>query len=210
MSALLDLPGRRFGRLAVIARADNVQGRAAWWCRCDCGHDTVALGDNLRRGCTTSCGCRTLLDLRGQRFGRLAVVARADDMGGKSAWWCRCDCGNDAVVRTNSLRQGCTLSCGCLNAEIVRRHGLSRTSEYHIWLGLRARAADKVDKRHRPYYAHVICCERWQSFAAFYADMGPRPSPKHSIDRIDGRMGYSPDNCRWATPFEQRHNRRDP
>ena len=208
MSVLLNLCGCRFGRLTVITRADSIKGRTVWWCRCDCGNNKVALGDNLRRGLTASCGCRNLLDLRGHRFGRLTVIAEADPMRTHRAWRCRCDCGIEKVVRANALRQGCTISCGCLRAETIRRHGLSRTPEYRIWVGLRRRSTGKVDKRHRPYYEHVTCCERWQNFAAFYADMGPRPSSNHSIDRINGWRGYSSDNCRWATSSEQYHNRR--
>ncbi len=55
----------------------------------------------------------------------------------------------------------------------------------------------------------ITICDRWQSFASFLADMGPRPSPAHTIDRLDNALGYQPGNCRWATAKEQGQNRRD-
>jgi len=55
----------------------------------------------------------------------------------------------------------------------------------------------------------IEICERWMDFVMFYADMGKRPSPEHSLERIDNSRGYSPDNCKWATEIEQQRNRRD-
>jgi hypothetical protein len=75
---------------------------------------------------------------------------------------------------------------------------------------MRRRCGPNPRKKDRLYggYANIEVCERWQSFANFVADMGERPSPSHSIDRIDGERGYEPGNCRWATPKEQAANRR--
>lgn len=91
-------------------------------------------------------------------------------------------------------------------------HGCARkgqqTNEYQIWAAMIARCVRPDNTAFHEYGAvGVTVCDRWRnSFAMFLADMGPRPSPKHSIDRKDGQRGYCPDNCRWATPKEQARN----
>lgn len=87
-------------------------------------------------------------------------------------------------------------------------HGLSKLPEYKIWKGMRSRCTTPSDTNYYHYGANGIrVCERWSDFAAFMADMGPRPTEKHSIDRIDSKGNYEPGNCRWATWAEQCANR---
>ncbi len=86
--------------------------------------------------------------------------------------------------------------------------GLERRRLYSLWCSMHARCSNPTRPDYARYGANgVTVCERWKSFANFLEDMGPRPSPKHSVDRKDGAHGYEPDNCRWATVVEQQRNR---
>ena len=82
------------------------------------------------------------------------------------------------------------------------KHGMYKTPEYRRWVYMKSRCNSD------PKYTSkgITVCSRWESFENFYADMGDLPSPKHTLDRVDGTKGYSPENCRWATYQEQNRN----
>ncbi len=155
-----------------------------------------------------------LISLIGQKFGQLEVKAKAENSRGRTSWRCLCDCGNFIDVIGNSLRTGNTQSCGCLHKEQLSqrnyKHGLSKSPEHDIWRSMIQRCTNKNNKRYKDWGGRGISvCPRWMVFQNFYDDVGPRPSPKHSIDRFPNNNGnYEPGNVRWATAVQQAQNKR--
>ena len=160
----------------------------------------------------------------GQTFARLTVISRAGrDRHRRALWHCRCSCGKAKILAGIDLRKGAIKSCGCLRDEHARRmardvllpfafrtkHNDSRSSEHMCWGSMIQRC---LNPKHRAYARYggrgITVCDRWRhSYENFLADMGRRPTPKHSLDRIDNDLGYSPDNCRWTSAKRQMRNR---
>lgn len=152
-------------------------------------------------------------DLTGKRFGKLVAVSpapsrRMPNGGLRTMWNCICDCGEPSVSSSHDMRRGKTKSCGCGQAPVV--HGGSFHPLYDIWSGIIGRCENPNCENFRIYGAlGVTVCARWKNdFWAFVADIGERPSPKHSVDRINTFGNYEPSNCRWATNQQQSNNRR--
>lgn len=160
-------------------------------------------------------------DLTGQKFGRLTALRDVGKTKRGRMWRCVCDCGNETDTISTYLKSGHKRSCGCLHADSAKVAGLkARThgyttvdkkwtsNEYAIWQSMKARCLNKKVASYKNYGGRgVTICERWMKFENFIADMGNRPTPKHSLDRIDTNGNYEPNNCRWADQVEQAQTR---
>ena len=174
--------------------------------------------------------------VKGARYGSFTIVGEAPSRRGSDGRLrvmveAQCDCGTVKIVNFESVRRGGatgTKSCGCIRSDSAKRrcvehpmsvpsqlrHGEARTkkhsAEYRAWLNM-------IDRCYRPgassfqYYGSrgIRVCDEWRnSYEAFLAHVGRKPSPSHSLDRIDVNGNYEAGNVRWANAKEQRANQR--
>ena len=163
----------------------------------------------------------------GTKFNRYTVIEEVEPIYNSNnkmvrIFKCKCDCGSVKNVRLSILRNGEVKSCGCLHRENSKLRITERnlkhnntirgnvTSEYNSWAGMKQRCY-YIKHNHYNHYGGrgIKVCERWlNSFENFLSDMGRKPGPEYSIDRIDVNGDYEPSNCKWSTPSEQNKNKR--
>ena len=158
------------------------------------------------------------LDLRGKKFGRLVVLEDSRKRKSRRVLWnCICDCGNKVRISSKCLRNGHSQSCGCLKLEILIKrttkhgHGRARkqTATYRSWLGMKTRCLNPKVECYKHYGGRgITICERWMKFENFLEDMGEKPKDL-TIERLNNKDGYSPENCIWATMEIQTRNKRN-
>ena len=210
MPKFTDISGQKFNKLTVVKYAGKYKlGGSQWLCICDCGTEIIIRAQAIKSGNTPSCGCLSKPhNITNKKFSRLTAIKFSSKKGRQHYWLFLCDCGNKVTAKKNHVIAGKIRSCGCLKVEeTIKRfttHGLTGIPEHNIWFGMKDRCNNPNHHARKNYGGKGIkVCERWMDFANFYSDMGPRPSPKHSIDRVNNDGDYEPGNCKWATMKEQ-------
>lgn len=221
MASLTDLTGQKFGRLLVVEQ-NRDKRYVRWKCLCDCGGVTITTTSKLKSGHTKSCGClqrersskASRKDLTGEKFGRLEVLYRAGEIGKRTKYVCKCECGNSIIVYGCNLVTGATASCGCARKESAAKlrfsHGKWGSRLYRCWRNMIDRCNNPKNKEYRNYGGRGICvCQEWESsFETFYLwAMSNGYRDDLTIERIDVDSGYSPKNCTFADYHVQSRNR---
>lgn len=127
--------------------------------------------------------------------------------------YCICDCGNKRKVQMTNLERGLIKTCGakgCSGSMHSRHHGMTGSPEWVAWQSMKSRCDKKTDKAYHNYGGRGITyCSQWKSFTVFFRDVGKRPSPRHTLDRVNNLGNYEPGNVRWATGIVQSNNKRN-
>lgn len=156
--------------------------------------------------------------MEGRTFDRLTVLSfNKKDSKHRKYWNCSCSCGGSTVSRGDALTMGKSRSCGCLQREVATRIGLAsrthgkradRSPTYNTWSHMIDRCSNPKNSRYGDYGGRgLTVCERWKSFDNFYSDIGDKPVGL-TLERKDNELGYSPQNCVWASYSDQNRNRR--
>jgi hypothetical protein len=152
-------------------------------------------------------------DITGQRCGFLTATWRfpSTEKGRQSRWSFSCDCGRETSSLLTNVTTGKMVSCGCYKQSVITKHAMYKTLEYSTWASIRERCTNQKSKNYARYGgAGISMYQEWvDSFSAFYAYVGNKPSKQHSIDRIDVYGNYEPGNVRWATIIQQARNKKN-
>lgn len=216
--------GIKYGHLTCVEFSHKEKRKGYFFkFKCDCGQEKICNLSRVRNGYIKSCGCLRIenqrkmvfKDLTGQKFNYLTVIEYVGSKNKKSMWLCECECGNQTIVDSSSLKSGNTKACGCHMKDgwgNNKTHGMSKTRLYRIWQAMISRCYYEKNKYYQNYGGRGISvCDEWRNnFELFMKwSLNNHYANNLTIDRIDNDKGYSPDNCKWVTRFVQMNNTRN-
>ncbi len=216
--------GDEFGSWTVRSLPERVGKTYPCTCECKCSLTRAVDAKSLVRGRSTCCGgscpekvTKLSAVKPGEPFGKWTVVRKLERVNSHQYWLCRCECGNEGKVFDYNLVFGGSKSCGC----VWWKHGEGiKTPEYISWQSMKARCNQENHHAKERYQGRGITyCKRWEDYRNFLEDMGRRPSPNHTLDRVENTGSYTcghceecsengwPNNCKWSDWEEQENNR---
>lgn len=227
MGKRIDITGMKFGDLTAIEYAYTKNKKVYWKCLCTCGNETIVRADGLKSGAVKSCGKHNHYeDLTGVRSGRLEVIQFSHkDERGRAYWKCRCDCGNESIVRSDVIKSGYFKSCGCYSKENIIKanqlkitHGKSKTRLYNIWRLIKQRCYNPKASGYKWYGKKGVKMDTiWKNNFELFYEWAQNNGYEETltIDRLDADGDYTPNNCRWITQSEntrracEAHNKKE-
>lgn len=210
---LIDLTGKRFGKLIVVKKDINSRPKKIRWiCQCDCGSKEKSISvSNLKSGQTKSCGCirkgMNTKEMTGKRINKLIVIRKHGyNKSGQATWLCKCDCGSTSIVDGNRLRTGRVKSCGCTKGI---NHRMSNHPLYGVWYDMNFRCSHLNGKNRTYIDKNIKVCDDWRrtpiEFIKWAENNGY--SDGLQLDRIDNDGDYEPKNCRFVSNRENTLNK---
>lgn len=213
MSTAKDIKiGTRFNKLVTIEEIDTTDKYDKVLCKCDCGNITKVMVGNLKSRAKACGKCRGNTAVIGDKFGRWTAIENSFIENSCTKVLCKCECGTIKempLYRLNCSRP--TLSCGCLAKDVNTKHGKAKSRIYQTYNRMMQRCYNPKTRSYPTYGAKgITVCEEWKNdfliFEKWALENGYNENLQ--IDRKNNHLGYSPDNCRWATPAQNAWNRR--
>lgn len=211
MAKYIDYTGSTFGKLTVLKMLPTRNKNSYCLCKCECGNTKEICLTSLKNGTTKTCGCGRTKDYTGQRFGKLTVIKMVKNVNRKGfSCLCKCECGNEKIIKTSSLLAGKTLSCGCYSKSIAHlkavTHNLSYSRIYRIYRDMILRCTTKNNKNNN-FTAYsgkgIKIGEDFNTFEKFNEwSMNNGYSDTKQIHRLDSNKDYTANNCVWIDKIE--------
>ena len=203
-----DLTGKVFNWLTVLKEnGKDEKNNTEWLCKCKCGKYKIATTYELNSGKTKSCGCYNSARYDGLtgKYGKLTIIeCVGKDEKNYKLYRCKCDCGNEVIVKGTYLSTGHTKSCGCNRKNQFTTHGFSSKDErlYNIYNSIFHRCYHKNCNGYKYYGAKGIkICDEWQKDIKLFFDFAYSHGydKTKTIDRINSCGDYCPENCRFVS-----------
>ena len=205
MEKFKNLIGKTFSKLSVSHKDENLRKKRAYWiCKCDCGNEVSVRGSHLITGQTKSCGCISLLDLNGKKFGKLTVISYSGKLtsrGRSKIWICKCDCGKEKTISSKCLISGETKSCGCIPFSNELNIEIRKITCIISKLKSASKHRKKIYSLSNDFVKKIsfskcfFCNGKPDTKGLIYKKNQKIEFLHIGIDRLDSKIGYTEENC---------------